>query len=334
MKKRVQVGAVIALALLNVLVVWIVVEFRDRPGKRLPVADLSAELVRKREVNTAFHREKAKAATAVIAEETVDELVEKLVDDEQASYPGINLSHGRPQACWEWSLMSRRVWRLLAECKDLEPVERAKIVDRAFDHALSLHKTAFEVVRQSYLDPQAPKNEQSMLATKLGICRSLFLAAKCQSRSDLFKKIDAVRTYAREEIDLFETTDFPIKEEFIRNSVKNTGREDGEPDNAFYVNIGLYVCPHEEREALIEAAGLKRLLRTRMIQLTAWNAEPGSYDFAQLHRGESYKPSDVVESIEMFEWNGNSIDGIGVQEAAVAKLLTLVRDLPERPKQE
>ena len=290
----------------------------------------------KQKPSSGFDRTKVKEAAARVAAETLDELIENLVDDEQVFYDGVITNHAWPQLCWDACLMSRRMWRLLAEVEGLEPAARAKILDRAFDHAIAVHKAAFERVRQSYIDPKSPKNEQSMLATKLGICRALFLAAKCQDRSDLFKKIDAVRTYAREEIKLFEATDFKIAfspiqavNDLIRDAVKLTPREDGEPDNAFYLNLALYVCPRDERDALLAASGLERLVVTGTIKVPAWNSKPGAYEFAH-----SYPPAvvpDVVESITTFAWNGNSTAGTGKQEAAVAKLLDAVRKLPDRP---
>ena len=223
--------------------------------------------------------------------------------------------------------MSRRVWRVLAEIEDLEPALRNKIVDRAFDHALVVHKAAFERVRQSYLDPKAPKNEQSLLATRLGICRTLLLSAKRQDANKLFTKIDAVRSYAREAVEMFQTADFPIKNELMRDVVRMTPREYGEPDNAFYMNLALYVSPRDQRDALLAESGLKRLVRTRTIDVTRWDAEPGAFDSAHKYRGIRTNATDVIESIETMEWNGNSIDGTGVQEAGIEKLLELVRKL-------
>jgi hypothetical protein len=89
----------------------------------------------------------------------------------------------------------------------LEPQARHQLVARAFEHAFSKHKEAFSRVLKSYVDKTAPKNKQSLLATNLGICRSLFLAAKYSDRDDLFQKIDEVRLFARKTIAEFEAAD-------------------------------------------------------------------------------------------------------------------------------
>lgn len=272
---------------------------------------------RQRETAVETHRRRARETIRVIQKESNDEIVLNLVGDAHVFYPGIQNNQFNPQLFWEFTLSSRRVWRLNEVLGKQSADERARLIDRAFNNAMQLHEAAFRRVYEKCKDPKAPDNKQSLLATRIGLCSSLFLTARHQDPQDVVKKLAELQKLITKIRDLFAD----VSDSFPASVAL---KEMLAPDDTFYVNLVLYLIPDAERRAVLEQLGAEKLFRNRMIEVTRWDAEPGSYDFAHTHLREPYSSDDVVASIWTYEWTGASVSGSDVQKEITSHLLNLL----------
>jgi hypothetical protein len=219
---------------------------------------------------------------AGIRNESLDELIDKLVDYQHLFFPGFHMPELNPPICWKLCLSNRRVWRAISELERLSPKEREAKVNRAFEQALATDL----------------KYPQPALATQCGLCGALFLSARFEGPQRLFERIEQLRPLAREKLVV-------------------------EPDDPFYMNLVLNVCPKASRERLLAESGLARLIRSGTIDITRWDAEPGAFDRRNGSSPIYVNPADVIERVPTCDFTGASVPGAGIQEAAVAKLLEL-----------
>jgi hypothetical protein len=298
MRKRIIVLAgVLACVALNVMVfLW----SRSGPIERSALAQVAKTPTVERESDSKAHRERARMKIREIASESIEELVEKLPDDQYIHYPGIRTGLENPEFCFEWMLTNRRVARLDAELRKLEPKQAAAIVESAFDTIFDAHRRNLDQVFRRAKDPSVPVIKGSMRATQFGLVHSLFLAFRFLEREAAFQRVAEVRTFAGQTRDLWAAS------EFLDDGDRMVLAMVGEPDNAFYVSLILNALPVEAGDRLLAESGLAALGDVKLVELTAWDAEPGTYDVAHTRYGIPIDNTRGMTKFRVFHWNGRN----------------------------
>jgi hypothetical protein len=320
-RKSVIALFLIAVAVNVAAVVWY------RSARKLPfVPEATQAAPQQQQDITDFiqtHRERTRALIQELRSESTNEMVEKLSDDSHVRYPGILTGLDDAQLCWQHVLSNRRAIRLLSIYREIDPEARVRQVAQAFDQTFKTHQDAIERVIASYENPANPKNNQSLTGSRIGVCCGLFLTAECD-RKQLTERIARTRQWAeavRQQLKL--KPQLPEMAHFVIARFL-------EPDNAFYVSLIMHITPKDQQEATLKDHGLDQMGILMPIELTAWDAEPGTFDLVrqrQLHPGN---PGDLTEQFQNFAWNGLYHLNLKAQSKAVESLLSGVA--PKDPK--
>lgn len=144
------------------------------------------------------HRERIQSVINNLRNESFDDLIRNL-NVEEGYIDECLLSHKKfPQVDIEVVHSSRRVLRLLNLLQDMPRAEAAEKCETIFESAFLVYKDTAEVRLRRWKDPDAPKNEQSMLANKCGLSASLILSSRFCDAETVLARIEAVDQFNAE----------------------------------------------------------------------------------------------------------------------------------------
>lgn len=310
--RRGKIEIAVGLALLVCVNVALIAMYRS--SRKEPLKPQAPDVAHHVEDFVAEHRERQRAIIQSIKSESIEQLVESLADDSHVRYPGILTGLDDAQLCWPYVLSNRRAIRLLAVSRDQDAAARAALIRKAYDFTFETHKQAIERVIASYKDPSNPKNSQSLTGSRIGVCCTLFLTADCEGREATARRVDQVREFARDiRQELADSKDLPEMVHFVIGRFL-------EPDSAFYVSLIMHLTPEEQRAAVLAESGLDQMGSLTTVDLSEWDAEPGTYD---LIRQRQLHTSDLgtTDRYAVFAWNGTFHSNIEAQVKVVDSLL-------------
>jgi len=225
------------------------------------------------------HRERIQPVINNLRNESFDDLLRNLNLDE-GYIPPVHLTYKKfPQIDTEVVYSNRRVLRLLSLLQDMPRAEAAEKCKAIFESAFSVFKDTAEAGLKMWQDPDAPKNEQSMLGNKWALSASLILSSRFCDAETVLARIEAVDQFNAELTRRFE--DSP-------NLLPGSGI------CLMILELSHYLQPRVKFQALADAIIADKSIDdseiieylskipTKKILLTPWDAEITSFDF--VHR--------------------------------------------------
>ncbi|QDU37472.1 hypothetical protein Mal4_17860 [Maioricimonas rarisocia] len=320
MPKRVRI-ALILVVLLVLNSVALLLTFGPSQGGGEALADPRGDDPPNAPAAIENRRRHVQSHIADVASEPVPMLIQNLIDTSAWFSPAGLSGQEMAQRCWHVVLGNRRCSRLSEELAAMPPHERDTLLEEAFRTTFGMHQDTFDRALTSYETPGAPKNEQSALATQLGVCCSLFLIAEHRELDELLDRIDAVQRFGEEVRNRIKSSEaIPPAVQFVANAHV-------EPDNAFYISVVLDAVPAQQRDQLIAAADLNGVGTLKEIELTTWNAEPGTFDSVHAWQGLPVDRTGGTETKTAFEWDGERLMDHERQQDVVQQLLAAARAL-------
>ncbi len=238
-----------------------------------------------------------------VGQESYNELVANLIDQNGYDYPGLMVGMGRklPQDDIDRVLSSRRVLRLLSLLERMPREAASRECQRIFEYTLSEVKTTVERVLKKYEDPDAPENQQSLRGNKLGLCSAIFLSTRFCDAATVMQQMQAVEEYQTDVMErLVEGQGVYLKAEQVTIPLRF-------PDNRFKLNIFASLVLSGEGSDAGAKAEFSRYLEnfsSGRIVVTAWDDSPGWYDYSWVSRGVPLDTSKRAEEITIYRWPG------------------------------
>jgi len=203
----------------------------------------------------------------------------------------------------EWMLSNRRSVKVISQLSDLPQTDRANRCKDAFAAILRTHDEAARRALRHALDSSAPTNTQSMLATKLGLCALMFVAANegmAEVLSNQFAQLD----HHSAEIERLLTEGGSTYPPALASVVRHYAM----PDNRCQVNVlqMLHSGAGGDTERLRQMGELcaKMKMTKQEIPIVPWDARITWFD--TLHprtRGSQMDTSKGVQTYTFYEWN-------------------------------
>lgn len=251
------------------------------------------------------HRERIQPVISSLRNESFDDLLRNLNLDE-GYIPPVHLTYKKfPQIDTEVVYSNRRVLRLLSLLQDMPRAEAAEKCKAIFESAFSVFKDTSEAGLKMWQDPDAPKNEQSMLGNKWALSASLILSSRFCDAETVLARIEAVDKY---------NGDLTRRVENSPNLLPGRGL------CLAALRSFHYLQPRVKFQALADAIIADKSIDdseiieylskipTKKILLTAWDAEVTSFEFPHRREGVPIDRSKGVTPLILYYEDINLAD--------------------------
>lgn len=293
----------------------VLVELRRNKTEDLPP---SPRLIDPRQGGSPDHRERASAMIRAIAREDLAELLENLRSEDYLLYPGIPNERAFAQTNFEELIANRRFIRVLDLLESMPRPEAVRTVRQFAEGSIPRQVETFERIWRSYEDPDAPKNKVSMRGNQLAMCAALYLLGTYESTKSVLDQLTKIRESAktlREDLK---------RRESLPEGLKHVMARFVEPDNAFVVSVLLDATQRDK--SLMETQ--KNEIKSKAIgifsvelDVTGWNADPGTYDFVYRFQGVPLDTSKGTRRFNVYQWTDELDNDRAKQSDVVAELL-------------
>jgi hypothetical protein len=265
-----------------------------------------------------IHEQRTMALLAAMRGESMAQSIQRLRDEKDYAYPGAYSIKKSAQMETEQVLSNRRFLKVRTELQAM-PRERAMALCRnMFDEALSVQRQTLDAIIASYEDPSAPKNEVSMLGTKLGMCSAILLASEYIGASQVAAQIEQARSTV-------ERTLAHIREDPERypDALPLAIERMAGLQRQFELNALLRSATYD---ASISDTSLDAFTRgledveAKSVEIVAWDAQVTSYDFVHVHQGKPIDTSRGSEHWPLYDWSSGAVSDAKRQQAVLDRV--------------
>ncbi len=289
--------AIVVIVALNAAI--IAGRFR-RPQAVVPLAPGNSAPAVSRDGDS-IHRERSRKEIEQVSTESLDELMAGLAKKDVYFYPGTGRGERRGQRHFELVLANRRYDRVRRMLSELPREKRFKICQTMLDDSLGRHRSAILRIINSYEDPEAEKNDVSLISTLLGTCSATLLLAEFDERSAMVNALKRIDSLSAEiESRISESKNLPAGPiSMIRSWLG--------PDSSYRLSVCACALKLNGLSAEFQDGGdlawLAPNLEFREVALTQWDAEPGTFDLTHRLEGVPTDTSKDVRRYDVLDWN-------------------------------
>lgn len=253
-----------------------------------------------------YQRRKIEGIIAGVGAESIETMITRLNDEAGYNYPNVHSPAKGAQLDLLRCLSNRRTIRLWELLDGLAEAERNEVLERLAKRTFEEQRATVERVLQSKIDPNAPKNSQSLVANKLAICAYWWLVVQFQGLEDLLDHIEQIETY-RTEIETRVVNDPRLPDDrFLLGFGRNIA-----PDNACKLNILVLALEHDDRATSRVLKTVRQRLTelpTKQVLLTGWDAHTTAFDIPHVYEGVPIDRTKGITEFEIYDWGHHVFD--------------------------
>ena len=266
MKIKVRPAFVWLMFFLPIAVLLAFIATKQKRPQESPRVSLNVAMVHQ-------HPGKEKAQAVLAREDLTKSVAEVTGDEAQYLTPGYWPVDRTASIDLEMMLSNRRVIKLMQDIKNLPDDLREVECRRLFAVSFQKHTNACRTVVLHVLNPTSPKNEQSMLSTKMGLSAALFITAEIGRLDILGEQFKTLDQWCNE-IEPLAYVPHPRAGQTLENAWIA-------PDFRLQVNVlrlGVLRAGKEDTLSKVDLELVSIGMKTNYLSIVPWNAKTTEFE--------------------------------------------------------